>query len=150
MRKLLAPLILACALVVNHASVASVAAGADLGVASDGQASTRSVVTYYPDGRVVVAVDAAVMSQDQCPSGRFCTWLYSGYLGSVTYWSGSGVSRSISGTVGSFWNNRTGAARLYSASGASSTCYGAGAKSSSVSSSYSNASSVYLYASASC
>jgi hypothetical protein len=56
----------------------------------------------------------------------------------------------VGGTVGSFWNNRSTAARLYSNTGASSTCYEDGAKKASVTDGYSAASQVNLLASASC
>lgn len=105
---------------------------------------------YYPDGTVFVAVTAGTLSISQCSAGQFCIWTQANYSGSFTYKTGSGVTRTISGTVGSFWNNRSTAARLYSNTGASSTCYENGVQESSVSSSYNSASKVYLSASANC
>lgn len=105
---------------------------------------------YYPDGSVFVAVDASTMSLGQCSGGQFCIWTQPSYQGSFIYKTGSGVTRYISGTVGSFWNNRSSVARLYSNTGYSSTCYEDGAMRASVSSGYSSASKVYLAIGTSC
>lgn len=105
---------------------------------------------YFPDGTVFVAVPAGTLSISQCSSGQFCIWTQANYQGSFTYKTGSGVTRAISGTVGSFWNNRSTVARLYSNTGSSSTCYENGVQKASVTSSYNSASQVYLSASASC
>jgi hypothetical protein len=141
-------------------SVAAASAAAPVGAVTDADATVGLAgdylglnvgnETYYPDGRVVAWVDAGVMSLSQCPSGRFCVWSSSGHYGTVTYWTGNGVTHSISGTVGSVWNNRTNVARLYSNSGTSPVCYAPGASNSNVSTSYRSASMVNLAASTSC
>jgi hypothetical protein len=105
---------------------------------------------YYPDGEVFVAVDAGTLSIGQCSSGQLCLWSFSNYSGSFSYKTGSGVTRTISTSVGSFYNNRSNAARLYSNTGASSVCYGPGAQLASVSSSYNSPAKVYLSATSSC
>jgi hypothetical protein len=105
---------------------------------------------YYPDGSVFVAVDVSTMSLGQCSSGQFCIWTQPSYQGSFIYKTGTGVTRYISGTVGSFWNNRSYTARLYSNTGNSSTCYENGYMRSSVSSGYNSASKVYLSGSTNC
>lgn len=105
---------------------------------------------HYPDGTVFVAVDAGVMSLGQCDGGQFCLWGSSGYQGSFTYKTGTAVTRTISGSVGSFWNNRSSVAKLYNNSGSSSTCYENGVRKSSVGSSYSSAAKVYLAHGSSC
>lgn len=97
-----------------------------------------------PDGSVFVAVDAGTLSLSQCQSGQWCMWTETFYTGSFTYRTGSGVTHTLTGTVRSVWNNRGHAARLYSNTGASSTCYAAGARSSSLSSSYVSPAKVYL------
>lgn len=61
---------------------------------------------YFADGTVFVAVPVGTLSIGQCGSGQFCIWTQANYQGSFTYTTGSGVTRSISGTVGSFWNSR--------------------------------------------
>lgn len=99
---------------------------------------------YRPDGSVFVAMDAGTFSLSQCDSGQWCMWTETYYTGSFSYRTGSGVTYYLSGTVRSVWNNRSRAARLYSNSGASSTCYSADARSSSLSSSYTSPSKVYL------
>lgn len=104
----------------------------------------------YPDGTVFVAVDDHAMSLAQCSGGQFCLWSSSGFQGSFTYKTGTYVTRNISGAVGSFWNNRSGVARLYSNTGTASTCYENGVQRSSVSSSYSSAAKVYLAGGSSC
>lgn len=90
---------------------------------------------YRPDGTVFVALDAGVSSLGQCESGWFCLWSQTSYQGSFYYRSVVGVY-DLSGTIRSVWNNRTAAARLYSNTGASSTCYVAGQRSASLSASY--------------
>lgn len=105
---------------------------------------------HYPDGTVFVAVDAGVMSLGQCSGGQFCLWSSPGYQGSFTYKTGTSVTRTISGAVGSFWNNRSTVAKLYNNAGTSSTCYENGVRRSSVSSSYSSAAKVYLAHGTSC
>lgn len=99
--------------------------------------------TYYADGTVEVDVPAGTFSLGQCDSGQFCVWNQASYMGSFRIRTGSG-SKTLGDTVGSFWNNRSSAARLYSNTGASSTCYGAGAKKASVTTGYSSASKVNL------
>jgi hypothetical protein len=105
--------------------------------------------TYFADGTVKVEVPAGTFSLSDCDAGRFCVWSQSGYFGSFRYRTGSGV-KSLGGTVGSFWNNRSSVARLYSNTGNSSTCYENGAKKSSVTSGYSSASQVNLSSASSC
>lgn len=105
--------------------------------------------TYFPDGTVEVEVPVGTYSLGDCDSGQFCVWSQSGYFGSFRYRTGSGV-KTLGGAVGSFWNNRSTVARLYSNTGASSTCYENGAKKSSVTSGYSSASKVNLSSASNC
>lgn len=105
--------------------------------------------TYFADGTVEVEVPAGTLSLSQCDSDQFCVWSQANYSGSFRYKTGSGV-KAIGGTVGSFWNNRTSVARLYSNTGASSACHENGAKKASVTSGYSSASQVNLSASTNC
>lgn len=99
--------------------------------------------TYFADGTVEVEVPDGTFSLSECGSGQFCVWSQANYSGSFRYKTGTGA-KALGGTVGSFWNNRSSAARLYSNTGNSSTCYASGAKKSSVSSGYSSASEVHL------
>lgn len=127
----------------------SIARLVDIAASAPG-AKTVGNRVYYPDGTVFVAVPAGTLSIGQCSSGQFCIWTQANYSGSFTYKTGSGVTRAISGAVGSFWNNRSSVARLYSNTGTSSTCYENGVQKSSVSSSYNSASKVYLSANTNC
>jgi hypothetical protein len=71
--------------------------------------STGNVIghrIFYPDGTVFVAEDAAARSQKDCDSGQFCVWSSTGYTGSFRYRTGTG-SKSLGGSVGSLWNNRS-------------------------------------------
>lgn len=104
----------------------------------------------YYGHRVFVAVDAGTLSLGQCGSGQFCIWSSTTYTGSFIYKTGQDVTRSIQTTVGSFYNNRGHAARLYSNTGASSICYGANDKKASVSASYNAADKVFLSSTTSC
>lgn len=104
----------------------------------------------YPDGSGFVALKAGTYALSQCTSDKFCMWTNASYTGSFTYVTGSGVTKTLSGTVKSFWNNRTKAARLYNNAGTSSTCYAAGIKVASVSSSYQSPAKVYLSSGTSC
>ena len=101
---------------------------------------------HRPDGAVFVAVDAGTLSLSQCTSGRWCMWDETNYQGSFSYRTGSGGTYLLSGTVHSVFNNRGAAARLFSNTSATSTCYVAGAKSASVSASYYTAEKVRLLA----
>ncbi|MCW2794000.1 MAG: hypothetical protein JWO76_3098 [Nocardioides sp.] len=105
---------------------------------------------YYPHGVVFVAEDAAALSVSQCESGEFCVWSYTGYTGSFIYKTGTDVTRAIETSVGSFYNNRARAARLYTNTGASSTCYDAQTKRAGVTASYGAAEKVYLSDTTSC
>jgi hypothetical protein len=105
---------------------------------------------HYSDQRVFVAVDAGTYSLSQCTAGRFCIWNNTSYTGSFIYKSGQDVTRSIETSVGSFYNNRARAARLYSNTGASSICYDAQEKKASVSASYNAAEKVYLSGTTGC
>ncbi len=98
----------------------------------------------YSDGRVFVAVPAETYSLSQCTAKKFCWWSLSNYNGSFTYVAGAGVMRALSGPVGSIRNRRANAARLYSNSGTSSTCYAPKAKNASMPTSYVAAPKVYL------
>lgn len=153
-------LALALALTVLVSSVTAVSAAADEPLES------LSAVAYleqhpggflvddhevvYPDGSGFVSVDVGVYSISQCASNRFCMWTSTNYSGSFTYVTGSGVTKTLTGTVKSFWNNRTKAARLYSTSGTSSTCYGAGVQKASLPVSYHSPAKVYLSSGTSC
>lgn len=101
---------------------------------------------HRPDGAVFVAVDAGTLSLSQCTSGRWCMWDETNYQGSFSYRTGSGVTYVLSGTIHSVFNNRGTAARLFSNTSATSTCYVAGAKSASLSASYYTAEKVRLLA----
>jgi hypothetical protein len=105
--------------------------------------------TYYSDGSVEVEFPAGTMSLGECGSGQFCVWSQANYLGSFRYRTGTG-SKTLGGTVGSFWNNRSTVARLYNNNSSASICYENGVKKSSVATSYSSAEKVYLYSSANC
>ncbi|MET0822420.1 MAG: peptidase inhibitor family I36 protein [Aeromicrobium sp.] len=105
--------------------------------------------TYFADGTVEVDVPPGTFSLGQCDSGQFCIWSLANYSGSFRYKTGSGL-KTVGGTVGSFWNNRSTVARLYSNTGASSTCYENGARKASVTSGYSSASEVNLQSGSSC
>ncbi|RNL60585.1 hypothetical protein EFK50_19920 [Nocardioides marmoriginsengisoli] len=104
----------------------------------------------YPDGSGFVAVPADTMSLSECSSGRFCMWTSASYTGSFSYVTGSGVTKPLSTTVKSFWNNRGQAARLYNNAATSSTCYAAGDKKSSLTVGYQQPAKVQLSAGASC
>lgn len=104
----------------------------------------------YGDGLVFVAVPDGTLSLSQCASTEFCVWDLPSYNGSFSYMKGQDVTRTMTGAVGSIYNNRAHAARLYTNTGAGSTCYAARAKVASVSSSYDFASQVYLSATTSC
>lgn len=99
--------------------------------------------TYYADGSVEVELPADTFSLSECASGRFCVWSQANYTGSFRYKTGSGV-KSVGGTVGSFWNNRSSAARLYNNTSSSSTCYASGVMKASVTTSYASAEQVNL------
>jgi hypothetical protein len=101
---------------------------------------------HRPDGIVFVAVDAGTLSLSQCTSGRWCMWDETNYQGSFSYRTGSGVTYALSGTVHSVFNNRGNAARLFSNTGATSSCYLAGEKSGSLTASYYTAEKVKLLA----
>lgn len=104
---------------------------------------------YFADGTVEVEVPDGTFSLGQCDTGQFCIWSQANYSGSFRYKTGTGV-KTVGGAVGSFWNNRDTVARLYSNTGASSTCYESGAKKASVTSGYSSASEVNLLTDSSC
>lgn len=104
----------------------------------------------YPDGSGFVAGDVGTMSLSECSSGRFCMWSSTSYTGSFTYVSGTAVTKPLTQTVKSFWNNRSQAARLYDNAGSSSTCYGAGVMKSSLVVSYQSPAKVYLSAGSTC
>lgn len=104
----------------------------------------------YSDGSGFVAVPFGTLSMSQCASGEFCVWSSTSYSGSFTYVTGDGVTRTLGNQLGSLWNNRSRAARLYTNSGASSTCYAPGAKAASVSSSYTAAQKVFLASATAC
>lgn len=107
-----------------------------------------TVLPAHAEGPVPLPV--SVESISQCQSGQFCTWSSSDYYGTFSYVTGSGVTRTLGRTVNSFWNNRTKAARLYNNTGTSYTCYAAGAKRASLSSSYQRPAKAYLSSSTSC
>jgi hypothetical protein len=115
--------------------------------AGDGNPALFSVGDhiYYADGTVEIDVPVGTFSLGECDSGQFCVWNQANYTGPLRYKTGSGA-KALGGTVGSFWNDRSAAARLYSNTGKSSTCYAAGAKKASVTSGYSSASQVTLLA----
>ena len=77
-------------------------------------------------------------------------WSLSGFSGSFTYVTGVSVTRTLGGTIGSLYNNRVNAARLYSNTGLSSTCYASREQNASVTSGYSAAEKVYLSGTTSC
>jgi hypothetical protein len=133
--------------------VASMMTGAaSAATASDGSSEPALRIgdrTYFSDGTVEVEVPPGTFSLGQCDSGQFCIWSLANYSGSFRYKTGSGL-KTVGGTVGSFWNNRSTVARLYSNTGASSTCYENGVKKASVTSGYSSASEVNLLSSSSC
>lgn len=104
----------------------------------------------YSDGSGFVAVTDGTDSLSQCGSSQFCMWTAASYTGSFSYVTGNGVSRTLSGTVKSFYNNRSYSAALYNNAGTASTCYAAGAMRSSLSTSYQSPAKVYLYASNPC
>ena len=104
----------------------------------------------YPDGSGFVASDASTMSLSECSSGRFCMWASASYTGSFTYVTGTAVTKPLTQTVKSFWNNRSQAARLYDNAGTSSTCYGAGVMKSALAVSYQSPAKVFLSSGASC
>jgi hypothetical protein len=116
---------------------------------ADSHGLVRGNRIYYAD-RVFVAVDAGTYSLSQCSSGQFCIWSSTSYTGSFIYKTGQDVTRTIETSVGSFYNHRAHAARLYSNTGASSTCYDAQVKKASVSASYNAAEKVYLSDTTSC
>ena len=105
---------------------------------------------HYPDGSGFVAVESGVTSISQCSSNQFCMWSSTNYAGSFTYVTGSGVTRSLNGTVRSIWNNRSKRAFLYNNVGTSSTCYGSGAKDASLTSAYQYPTKVYLSSGSAC
>ena len=104
----------------------------------------------YPDGSGFVDIEVGVYSLSQCASNRFCMWSSTNYTGAFTYVTGSGVTKALTGTVKSLWNNRTKAARLYNNAGKASTCYAAGAKKASVAVGYQAPAKVYLSSTTSC
>ena len=104
----------------------------------------------YADGSGFVAVDAGTLSLSECSSGRFCMWSSASYTGSFTYVTGTAVTKPLTQTVKSFWNNRAQAARLYDNAGTASTCYGAGVMKSAVAVSYQSPAKVFLSSGASC
>lgn len=120
-------------------------------VADDSPEVTQQVGnrTYHSDGTVEVELPAEMMSLGECESGQFCVWSQANYLGSFRYRTGTG-SKTLGGTVGSFWNNRSTVARLYNNISSGSTCYENGVKKASVATSYSSAEKVYLYSTTSC
>ena len=77
-------------------------------------------------------------------------WSNDNYAGSFKYVTGSGVTKTLTGTTRSFWNNRTKAARLYNNAGSSSTCYSAGTKKATLAAAYQAPSKVYLSSGTSC
>lgn len=105
--------------------------------------------TYLEDGTVEVEVPSGTLSLSQCESGWFCVWSQPSYTGSFRYKTGTG-SKTLGGTVGSFWNNRPAIARLYTNTASTSTCYENGVKKASVSASYSSADQVTLGSSLDC
>ncbi|MDR0431750.1 MAG: peptidase inhibitor family I36 protein [Bifidobacteriaceae bacterium] len=127
--------------------VALFAVAAGCTVAATGPATAAPAPTIAAE---IDAGDVPAKATTGCPSGAFCMWTGSGYSGAMSYRTGSGLTHSIGESVGSFWNNRSGAARLYSNGGTSSTCHPAGAKKASLTSAYGNPAKVYLSASTSC
>lgn len=105
--------------------------------------------TYFDDGTVEVEFPPDTYSLSECDTGQFCVWSQANYAGSFRYKTGTGV-KAVGGTVGSFWNNRTTIAYLYTNTSSASTCYEDGAMRSSVSASYSSAEQVNLSTSSSC
>lgn len=103
-----------------------------------------------PDDTVFVALDSDVYSLSECASGRFCVWARTNFTGSFQSKSGSGVTRNLSGTTKSAWNNRGKAARLYNNAGSAWTCYAPGDQDSSLPSSYQAAAKVYLASGGAC
>jgi hypothetical protein len=101
-------------------------------------------------GAQVVAVDAGTFSLSQCLAGQFCVWTSTNYTGAFVAYTGGGVTRSISGPVGSFYNNRGRAAWLYSNNGVQATCYNPRDMRASVPASYNSAQQVFLSEAASC
>ncbi|MFT4287403.1 peptidase inhibitor family I36 protein [Nocardioides sp.] len=103
----------------------------------------------YPDGSGFVAVDVGVQSLGECGSGWFCTWPNASYVGSLSYVSGTGP-KTLTAFVGSFYNNRSGTARLFNNGGSAWTCYEDGAMKSSVATGYQNSPKVRLMSSVDC
>lgn len=124
-------------------TTASATMGADAGHLPSG---TR---TYFDDGIVEVYFPPDTYSLGECSSGQFCVWSQANYTGSFRYRTGSGV-KALGGTVGSFWNNRTTVADLYTNTSSSSTCYEDGAMRASVTASYSAAEQVNLSSNTNC
>ncbi len=134
------------------ATIAATLMGAvETSVADESPQMTQQVGnrTFYSDGTVEVEIPVGTMSLNECGSGRFCVWSQANYQGSFRYRTGTG-SKTLGGTVGSFWNNRSTVARLYNNTGSSSTCYENGVKKATVSVSYSSAETVSLSSSANC
>lgn len=105
---------------------------------------------FYEDGTVFVAVDAGVLSIDQCTSGRFCGWSQANYSGSFYYTTGTGVTTSLSWTARSYRNNRTQVAHLYNSSASASTCFTPGQSRPTIGSTYYSPDKVNLSSSTSC
>lgn len=138
--------------VLGVATIAAMLMGsAEASVAGDSPQVTRHVGnrTFYSDGTVEVEIAAGTMSLSECRPGQFCVWSHANYQGSFRYRTRTG-SKTLGGTVGSFWNNRSTVARLYNNTGSSSTCYENGVRKATVSASYSSAETVSLSSSANC
>lgn len=119
-------------------------------IARDPRGEVIGNTIVRPDGTVFVAVDSDVYSLSQCSSGRFCVWAQTNFTGSFQSKSGSGVTRNLTGTTKSAWNNRGKAARLYNNTESASTCYAPGDQDSSLPASYHAASKVYLASGSAC
>lgn len=129
-------------------SFGSSASATSIADAGDG-AFTIGNRTYLADGTVNVDIPAGTYSLSECASGQFCVWSQANYTGSFTYRTGDG-SKLLGGTLGSFWNNRSTVAKLYTNTSSSSTCYENGVMKASVTSSYSSAEKVSLSSNANC
>lgn len=141
--------LLAAAAAIMTALTLSLGAMASGAVAVESAPLTIGNRTYFDDGTVEVHIPAGTYSLSECASGQFCVWSQANYSGSFRYKTGTGV-KALGGTVGSFWNNRSTVAYLYTNTSSASTCYEDGAMRASVTSSYSSAEQVNLSTSASC
>lgn len=146
--------ILVFAVLIGLGPVASNATGDDQAAQSANHSSVSSLAlkpASIQDGRIgLTMIGIQPSSLNECLPVQFCLWSGTTYTGLFMPTSGSGVSRYLSGTWRSTWNNRAYAARLYNHDGTSWLCLSPGARHASLPAAYQSPSRLYLSSSSAC